>query len=239
MSDKRPQERATKGRARKSSPLTPYIVGTVVVLAVVAGLILIGVAARGGNGGGTVGGPVVVPTARPASVAQNGRVFGDPAASVTVAEYLDFQCPICRRAGLQVLPAIETQFIETGVAKLEIRPIAILGDESVQAAAAAECANEQGEFWAYYDILYANQGAERSGAFSDARLKQFAEALGLDTGAFNACLDSGKYVDQVEQDTNDARAAGVKGTPTILVNGAKVETSVDAIAAAIQQAAGG
>ncbi len=199
---------------------------------------VIGIAVATSGGGDSPPQAVVVPTARPADVFQDGRVLGNPDAPVAIVEYLDFQCPFCQRTAEQVMPSIEEAFIASNTASLEIRPIAILGDESVQAAAAAECANDQGRFWAYHDILYANQGAERGGAFTDDRLKEFAEALDLDTGAFNSCLDSGRYTQQVVDNTSSARGSGVSVTPTILVDGERVDATAEAISAAIQQAAG-
>jgi len=139
-------------------------------------------------------------------------------------------------AAVSVLPPIEQEYVESGRAKLVARPIAILGDESAWAARASLCANDQGHFWEYYDILFANQGAERSGAFSTGRLKAFAAALNLDSDAFGACLDSGKHASQVQEDTATARQSGIQGTPTFLVNGEKVQNSADAIKAAIDAA---
>ncbi len=199
---------------------------------------VIGIAVATSGGGDSPPEAVVVPTARPADVFQNGRVLGNPDAPVAIVEYLDFQCPFCQRAAVQVMPAIEETFIASNTASLEIRPIAILGDESVRAATAAECANEQAQFWAYHDILYANQGAKHSGAFSDDRLKEFAEALNLDTGAFNSCLDSGRYTQRVLDNTSSALDSGVSVTPTVLVDGEEVDATAEAISAAIQQAAG-
>jgi len=199
---------------------------------------VIGIAVATSGGGDSAPQAVVVPTPRPTAVVQNGRVLGNPEAPVAIVEYLDFQCPFCQRTAEQVMPAIEETFIASNTASLEIRPIAILGDESVQAAAAAECANEQGQFWAYHDILFANQGAERGGAFSDDRLKEFAEALNLGTEAFNSCLDSGRYAQQVADDTSSALDSGVSVTPTVLVDGERVDVTAEAISAAIQQAVG-
>jgi protein-disulfide isomerase len=187
--------------------------------------------------GGNIGDAVVVPTTRPASVPRNGLVYGDPNATVAVTEYLDFQCPVCLRAGLTVLADIEQQYVESGKASFEVRPIAILGDESVDAAEAAHCANDEGQFWEYHDTLFANQAGENKGTFAIDNLKRFAEALQLDTGAFNSCLDSNKYESQVKADTVAARGLpDFRGTPTIYVDGQKVETSVDAIKAAIETA---
>jgi protein-disulfide isomerase len=137
---------------------------------------------------------------------------------------------------VSVLPEIEREYIESGKAKFEAKPIAILGEESVLAASAAECANDQGRYWEFHDILFANQGREGSGAFSADNLKRFAEALSLDTAAFNTCLDTGKYESQVQAATQTSRADGVKVTPTILVNGVGVDLTFDAIKAAIETA---
>ena len=133
-----------------------------------------------------------------------------------------------------VLPTIEEEFLLTGKAKLEVRPIAFLGDLSGLAAQAAECANEQGRFWRFHDILYANQGGKGSDAFSREHLQRFAEALGLDTAAFASCLDSGKYASMVADDTNAAQQRGVDSTPTLFVNGREVAGSLEEMRAAIQ-----
>jgi len=100
--------------------------------------------------------------------------------------------------------------------------MAFLGPESGWAAEAAYCADEQGQFWPYHDKLYQSQGSEGGGAFSRDNLKRFARELGLDSSAFNSCLDSGKYVAQVQSDTNSAGQAGVRGTPTFILNGRQV-----------------
>ena len=133
-----------------------------------------------------------------------------------------------------VLPTIEQEFLLTGKAKLELRPIAFLGELSGLAAQAAECANEQGRFWRFHDMLYLNQGGKGSDAFSREHLQRFAEALGLDTAAFASCLDSGKYASMVADDTNAAQQRGVDSTPTVFVNGREVAGSLEEMRAAIQ-----
>ena len=140
---------------------------------------------------------------------------------------------------MRVLPPIEEEFVSTGQVKVQMRPIAILGEESELAVQAAECANDQGQFWEFHDTLYANQVREHNtGAFSRENLKRFAEALELDTVAFDSCLDSGKYASKVRDDTEAARRMGITSTPTILVNGRQVSSSVDELRAAIQEELG-
>lgn len=92
----------------------------------------------------------------------------------------------------------------------------VLGNPQAQAAAeAAECAADQGYFWAYSGILLENQ----SGGFARSKLKDLAASLGLDTGAFNTCLDSGKHKKNVNKQTADAEGLGVNSTPSFSING--------------------
>lgn len=216
-----------------------YIAGAAFALSLVAAIVLLGAVSRGDDGGSS-NDTVVIPTERPATVTRSSNVYGDPGAAVTVTEYLDFQCPACLRAGLSVISDIDRLYVEPGKAKLEVKPIAILGDESVDAAEAAQCADDQGHFWEYHDALFANQAGENKGTYSITNLKRFAAALGLDTGSFDSCLDSNTYESQVKADTLAARGLpGFHGTPTVLVDGQKVDTSVDAISAAIEAALSG
>ncbi len=139
---------------------------------------------------------------------------------------------------MSVLPSIEEEFVLTGQVKVQSRPIAILGEESGLAAQAAECANDQGRYWDFHDTLYANQKGENEGAFLPDNLKRFAEALGLDTAAFDSCLDSGKHASRVRDDTDAARQLGVSSVPTVLVNGQPVSWHLEDLRAAIQEALG-
>ncbi len=86
-------------------------------------------------------------------------------------------------------------------------------------AEAAECAGDQDAFWEYHDYLFSHQNGENQGSFSKDNLKGFAVAMGLDTKAFNTCLDSGKYTQFVQDQTSRARELGVQSTPTFAVNG--------------------
>ena len=99
---------------------------------------------------------------------------------------------------------------------------AFLGQESEWAAEASECAAEQDAFWEYHNYLFDNHGGENKGAFSKDNLKRFADELGLDTVAFNECLDSGRHTQVVQTETASGRQIGIQSTPTFLVNGQPV-----------------
>jgi protein-disulfide isomerase len=145
--------------------------------------------------------------------------LGAADARVTIIEYADFKCPFCAYFFQDTLPEIKRQYIDTGKARLYFRHFAFLGPESIQAAQAAECANEAGKFWAYHDLLFAQQGGNDRRPFTRENLVGFAEGIGIDAGPFADCLQSERYREIVEQDLNDGDAAGIDGTPAIIVNG--------------------
>ncbi len=139
---------------------------------------------------------------------------------------------------MSVLPIIEEEFVSTGQVKIQMRTVAILGEESGLAAQAAECANDQERFWDFHDTLYANHRGENRGAFSSENLKRFAEALELDTAAFDSCLDSGKYASKVGDDTEGAQQLGIDSVPTTFVNGEAVSWHLEDLQAAIREELG-
>ncbi len=123
-------------------------------------------------------------------------------------------------------------YIATGKVRFEYYHYIVVdgnvgGNESRRAAEASECANEQGEFWNFHKMVFANWNGEGEGAFSDRRLKAFADTLGLDTTDFNACFDSARYATKVRDDEQLGRSLGVRGTPTIFVNGQLVSNPLD------------
>jgi len=145
--------------------------------------------------------------------------LGNPDAPVTIVEWGDYQCPFCERFFQQVEPKIREEYVKTGKARLAYRDFAFLGQESLWASNAARCANEQGKFWEYHDLLFERQAGENQGAFNKDKLKSFGRDLKFDTAKFNSCVDSDKYVDAVERDTEAGRVAGVQGTPATFING--------------------
>ena len=94
---------------------------------------------------------------------------------------------------------------------------------ALPAAVAAECANEQGKFWDYHDILFETQGSwEKLGnnAIGSA-LSQLSSEVGLEKSQFDSCLESGKYVEEVQKDIQDGMDYGITGTPTFLTGNEK------------------
>lgn len=147
------------------------------------------------------------------------RSLGDPSAPVTFVEFSDFQCPFCGRFFHQSENKIIEQYVKTGKVRFVYRDFAFLGPESVMAAEASRCAQDQGAFWQYHDYLFNHQQGENQGAFSPDHLKEFAAALKLDTKKFDACLDAGTHRDRVQKDLELGRSLGVDGTPSSFING--------------------
>ena len=175
--------------------------------------------------------PVVIPTADNSAaqqelmetvVAQTRHFRGDPNAPVTMIEFGDFQCPFCGRHAATVGLQIDEQYIQSGKVRFGYINFAFLGQESSWAAEAAECAADQDKFWEYHDKLYDSQSGENQGAFNKDNLKKFAKELGLDTSAFNECLDSEKYAQLIQDESSTASSIGVRSTPTFLINGQAV-----------------
>ncbi len=147
---------------------------------------------------------------------------GDP--PLTIVEYGDFQCPACGAFFEQSLPAIRARYIDTGKVRWIFRhfPLRSIHPFAESAAQAAECAADQGEFWAYHDTLF-----ERQPNLSDEDLKSYAADLGLDQAAFDDCLDSGEKADRVQRDVNSGNDLGISGTPGFLIGDQVIVGALD------------
>jgi len=154
----------------------------------------------------------------------DGRSMGDPNAPVTIEVFEDFQCPSCQNYSENIEPRIVETYVASGQVYYVFRHFPFLDDnavrkESDQAANASMCAAEQNRFWEYHDIVFANWKGENIGAYSDNRLVAFAESIGLDMAAFNACFKENRYESEINADLEKGRSFQVSGTPSVFVNG--------------------
>ncbi len=213
-----------KGRAvvrRRRLPLRRVALAAVAAVVVVFGVILLGAALRGGDGGSSDG--VVTPGVHNACV-QDGCVLGEPDAPVTIIEYFNYYCGHCGSFALETAPLIEKDFVEPGLVRFELHPMATEG-EPLWASEATACAGDQDRYWDYHDLLFANQ---YQGAYQLDKLKEYAAQLGLDTESFNDCLDSHKYQQAVVDETKDVIEAGITSTPTFFI-GSTEEMKADSV----------
>ena len=139
---------------------------------------------------------------------------GNPA--VTVIEYSDFECSFCIQFNQDVFPELREKYINTGKVRWVYRhfPLIDRDTKALKAAEATECAAAQGKFWEYFDVL-----AQHGAALSVPELKSYAAGLGLDTTAFDACLDGTTKTQHVIVDLQGGLDAGLPGTPSFLING--------------------
>jgi len=148
-------------------------------------------------------------------------IRGNQNAPITIIEFSDYQCPFCARFYTQTLPLIMEEYIEPGKAKLVYRdfPIQSSHPNAMPAAVAAECANEQGKYWEYHDMLFEKQQEWNKLDVTSAvtTFKQYASDINLTQEKFDSCLDTGKYLEEVRNDLNDGRDYGVDGTPGFFV----------------------
>jgi protein-disulfide isomerase len=147
-------------------------------------------------------------------------IQGNKNAKVTIIEFADFRCPFCEQFFTNTEPQIISDYVNTGKVKYVFRDFAFLGPASITAGDAAECANDQGKFWDYYNYLYKNQPDESdTSMYNTDTLTQEAVTLGMNGDTFRSCLDGKKDESKVNQDLADGQKAGVSGTPSFFVNG--------------------
>jgi protein-disulfide isomerase len=189
-------------------------------IAIVAVLIVVSQSGGGGDsaGSGTRGAAAV--SSQLSGIQQHATVLGDPNAKVTVFEYGDLQCPICREFSVTNTPALVSGPVSKGTAKYDFRQFTIIGRDSVTAARAALAAGEQGRYWNFVEVFYRNQGEENSGYVTDAFLEKVAKGAGVpDIARWDSDRNSSKFDTQLTRIQSDAQDLGINSTPTIVVQG--------------------
>lgn len=200
----RPDHRPSKARP---SPILPLTLTAIVIGAV---SVLVYAAVTGAPAGG---GDVQAAGHQPPPMALvEGRTVGQADAPVTVEIWSDFQCPACGILALEVEPRLISEYVVPGTARLVYRDFAFLGDGSLAAAVAARSAAASGRFWAYHDLLFANQDGENRGAFAGARLLAIAEAAGVPRETVSAALVDPVVRGVVRDETAEGRRLGVSST---------------------------
>jgi len=138
--------------------------------------------------------------------------LGPASAPVTIVEFSDYQCPYCRRAQ-EVVDELVAKYKDK--IRLVHRDFPLEGHpRAFPAARAARCAHEQGKFWDYHRGLLTG-----TGDFSDQDFKSRAQALGLDAGKFDTCLQSPRHDEEIQASLEDGTRIGVTGTPAFFING--------------------
>ena len=139
--------------------------------------------------------------------------IGSASAPVTLVEFSDFQCPFCQRVAPTLKQVKQTYGDKVRIVWKDF-PLTQIHPQAFKAGEAAHCAADQGKFWEYHDRLFANQQQ-----LMPADLKKHATDLGLDSKAFDSCLDSSKYGERVRDGVAEGSRLGVNSTPMIYING--------------------
>jgi len=144
-------------------------------------------------------------------------ILGDSNAPLTLIEFGDYQCTFCNKFFHETIESILTNYVETGKVKILFKDFIVVGQDSMHAANAAHCANDQQMFWQYHSILYNNWAGEGTGWVSSEQLNKFANTLGLDMDKFSNCVSELKWKKLVNASHDDGVALGVTATPTFFV----------------------
>jgi len=178
-------------------------------------------------------------------IPQEGMLLGDASAKVTVLEFADLQCPVCKAYSEQVLPQVIEGQIRSGEARLSFRNFIIIDEQSIPAGAAAIAAGKQGRGWDFVELFYRNQGIEHTGYVTDEFLTAIAEAAGVpDISKWDRDRESKAVLDEVQASTAEAQELGFNGTPSFAIEGPGTKglealgtpESVDALETAIAAA---
>ena len=158
-------------------------------------------------------------------------VRGAPDAPVTVVEFSDFQCPFCKQAQLTLSKVLERYPGTVKLVYLDF-PLERIHRQASRAAQAARCANDQGKFWEYHDVLFV-----QSPRLNLVDLKRYAAQVGLDAAKFETCLSSETHKAAVQKDIDEGRKLGVTSTPAFFINGRPLSgaQSVEAFARVIEE----
>jgi protein-disulfide isomerase len=214
-------------RRRQANPRVLAIAAGVVVLVAVG--IGLAVAFSGGGKSATANVPSIgnAATGLPGStdiadqlkgVPQSGLTLGKASAPVTLVEYIDLQCPICREFETSVMPDVISKYVRPGKLKVEARVLQFIGPDSLKARNAMLAAAEQNKAYDFSQVLYANQGTENTGWVTDDMIAQIAASVPgmkvhelLDAQSSSAVKELGTKFDA------QAKADKVPGTPTLYV----------------------
>ena len=145
--------------------------------------------------------------------------LGSESAPITIVKFGDYQCEACYYWFHNTRSTLIDNYIETGKAKLVFLDLPFLGRDSITAAEASYCAEDQGKYWEYHTMLYTFQEVEAydSGWADRDRLNAFASSLDMNMDEFNECMDSSKYKNRVKANFDEAVRNGVQSTPTFIL----------------------
>jgi protein-disulfide isomerase len=203
--------------ARRKRTVQLTVIAIFVAVAAIAGLIAISQSGGSKDKTSTTSGGVL---SEIQGIPQSNTVLGDPKAKVTITEFGDLQCPICRQFANSVSPELISQYVKPGTAKYDFKQWVIIGPQSNDAAAAAYAAGEQNKYWDFLLTFYDQQQGENSGYVTSDFLQKIATDAGVpDIAKWNADRTVAKWKPTIDANDKEASSLGFTGTPSIVVEG--------------------
>jgi len=209
----KPRKPAPRRAGARNRNLLIAAAGAVAVVAVLVVVSLV-VTGGGDNGSTTTTGSS---SALFAGIPQRGTTLGAPSAPVTLVQFEDMQCPVCREYQEDGFSGVVDEYVRPGKVKLRFAGLAFLGSDSEKALSHVLAAGKQGKLWQYVDALYANQGAENSGWVTDDLLERLAGDVGLDWARLQQDAASSEVKQEAQASAAEAARLQVPGTPSFFV----------------------
>ena len=150
-------------------------------------------------------------------LANGSPILGNPDAQITLVEFGDYQCHFCNVFFHSTEEDILKNYVETGKVRMIFKDYNIIGPDSISASHGAHCANDQGLFWEYHDILYTNWTGENNGWASSENLVKFAQEIGLDMDEWSECMTNELHSQTILASNEDAKSLELTGTPAFFV----------------------
>ena len=144
-------------------------------------------------------------------------IKGDENADITILEFGDYQCTFCHKFHQQTLDSIIKSYVKTDKINFVYKDFPLNGADSVLAAEASFCADEQEKYWEYHNMLFQSWAGEKTGWITGKSLLGFAKKIGLDQEQFIECMNSHKYNQKVIDNANFAKSVGINATPSFLI----------------------
>lgn len=235
-----PRSRPTRKTAPDGSRVTKLWLTWILGILLVVALGAVGVAAQQKPSASDAPAPATTADASPAESAEQQQqapelsqlarrdpndtaAKGELTAPVVIIEYADFRCAYCAVFANQVMPTVITEYVDSGLVRIEWRDAPVLGKTSPEAAIAAHAAGEQGLFWEYSAALFATEPTGATVWDRDAVTAVAGTVPGLDVEAFIIALDNPAHAQRVAAELQEAQTIGVTGTPTFIVGNTPVQ----------------
>ncbi len=148
---------------------------------------------------------------------EGSTILGNPDAKISIVEFGDYQCTFCYKFHDQTMKIILEQYVMDGEVNFVYKDFPLNGAPSIMASEASYCAQEQGKFWEYHDLIYENWEGENTGWLTRNALDRFAEEVKLNQSEFNSCMNDSKYRQKVLEIEQFAREIDVDATPSFII----------------------